>query len=58
MDTFQSGEVLEKAITYMGATTEQVEKYGEMLRQWGQGTCEITMQPNRKNLLRLNYKLL
>jgi hypothetical protein len=24
----------------------------------GQGTCDITIQPNRKNLLRLDYKLL
>jgi hypothetical protein len=56
--TFASGDVLDKAITYMGATTEQVERYREMLQLWGQGSCEITIQPNKRNLLRLDYKLL
>src|ERR1700724_822898 len=52
---FQSGDVLEKAITYLGSSKEQVDCYRDIMRRWGQGTCEITIQPHRKNLLRLDY---
>lgn len=55
---FESGDVLVKAITYLSANREQVEKFQDIMRRWGQGTCEITIKPTRKNLLRLDYKLL
>jgi hypothetical protein len=50
--------VLEKAITYLGATTEELEEFRDAMRRWGQGSSALAIQPNKKNLLRLDYKLL
>ncbi|MCU1249756.1 MAG: hypothetical protein JWQ49_2785 [Edaphobacter sp.] len=55
---FASADVLEKAITYLGATTEELEEFRDAMRRWGQGSSALAIQPNKKNLLRLDYKLL
>ena len=56
--TFSSGETLEKAIRYLGATDEQVAEYLANLSRWGQGSTSIRLLPNRKNLLRIDYSKL
>jgi hypothetical protein len=56
--TFSSGETLEKAIRYLGATDEQVAEYLNNLSRWGQGSTSIRLLPNRKNLLRIDYSKL
>jgi hypothetical protein len=53
--TFASAETLEKALRYLGATDEQIEEYRSDLRRWGQGSTHITLLPNRKNLLRIDF---
>jgi hypothetical protein len=56
--TFSSGETLEKAIRYLGATDEHVAEYLANLSRWGQGSTSIRLLPNRKNLLRIDYSKL
>ena len=56
--TFSSGETLEKAIRYLGATDEQIAEYLNNLGRWGQGSTSIRLLPNRKNLLRIDYSKL
>lgn len=55
---FVSGDVLEKALVYVGMTPEQLEHHRDGMRKWGQGTSKLTIQPHRKNLLRINYRKL
>jgi hypothetical protein len=50
--------VLEKAITYLGMTPEQLADHQDGMRMWGQGTSKLTIQPHRKNLLRIDYRRL
>jgi hypothetical protein len=56
--TFTSGDTLEKALIYLGATDEQMEHYRQAMRAWGQGSTHIRLLPNRKNLLRIDYSKL
>jgi hypothetical protein len=53
---FAWGEVLEKALVYLGMTTEQLDEHRDGMRRWGQGTSKLTIQPHRKNLLRTDYR--
>jgi recombinational DNA repair protein (RecF pathway) len=53
--TFASGEVLERALLYLGMTWEQLAEHQDTMRRWGQGSSRLTVQPNRRNLLRLDY---
>jgi hypothetical protein len=39
----------------LGATPEQLADFDSSHRRWGQGTVQITLQPCRKNLLRMDY---
>jgi hypothetical protein len=55
---FASGDVLEKALIYLGVTSEQLEQHRDGMRRWGQGTSKLTIQPHRKNLLRVDYRRL
>ncbi len=52
---FQSAETLEKALRYLGATEEQIEEHRNQMKRCGQGSSNIRLLPNRKNLLRINY---
>jgi hypothetical protein len=52
----QSADTLRRLPAYLGATPEQLANYDNCQRRWGQGTVQITLQPSRKNLLRLDYQ--
>lgn len=52
---FQSAETLEKTLRYLGATDEQIEEHRATMRQTGQGSSNIRLLPNRKNLLKINW---
>jgi hypothetical protein len=54
----QSVTTLRRLLTYLGATSEQLADFDSSHRRWGQGTVQITLQPCRKNLLRIDYRLL
>ena len=56
--TFSSGETLDKALVYLGATEEQMETHRKNMSRWGQGSTSIRLLPNRKNLLRIDYSKL
>ena len=49
----QSTAILRRLLAYLGATTEQLADFDNCYRRWGQSTVEITLQPGRKNLIRL-----
>jgi hypothetical protein len=55
---FASGDVLEKTLVYLGITQEQLTDDQDGMRMWGQGTSKLTIQPHRKNLLRIDYRRL
>ena len=50
----QSAATLRRLLAYLGATTEQLADFDDSHRRWGQGTVAITLQPCRKNLLRID----
>jgi hypothetical protein len=52
---FTSAETLEKALPYLGATNEQIEEHRDQMKRCGQGSSNIRLLPNRKNLLRIDY---
>ena len=54
----QSAETLRRVLAYLGATPEQLADFDSSHRRWGQGTVKITLQPCRRNLLRIDYSLL
>jgi hypothetical protein len=54
----QSAETLRRLLAYLGATPEQIANYDDSHRRWGQGTVQITLQPCRKNLLKIDYRRL
>ena len=55
----QSAETLRRLLAYLGATPEQLADFdNNSHRRWGQGTVQITLQPGRKNLLRIDYQRL
>lgn len=49
-----SGPTLRRLLAYLGATPEQLKEFDTAFRAWGQGSIRITLEPGRKNLLRLN----
>jgi hypothetical protein len=53
--TFASGETLDKALVHLGATDAQMEDDRQSMRAWGQGGTHISLLPNKKNLLRIDY---
>jgi hypothetical protein len=53
-----TAETLEKALRYLGATNEQIEAHRATMRQTGQGSSNIRLLPNRKNLLRIDWNRL
>jgi hypothetical protein len=48
-----SGATLRRLLAYLGATPTQLADFDHAFRVWGQGSVRITLQPGRKNLLRL-----
>jgi hypothetical protein len=50
----QSAETLRRLLAYLGATPEQLAHFDNSHRRWGQGTVTITLQPRRKNLLKID----
>jgi hypothetical protein len=56
--SFQSAETLERALRYLGATDERIEKHSQAMQQTGQGSSHIRLLPNRKNLLRIDFSKL
>jgi hypothetical protein len=55
---FASGETLERALKYLGATEEQMAAHRETMKQTGQGSSHVRLMPNRKNLLRIDWEKL
>jgi hypothetical protein len=51
----QSAATLRRLLAYVGATPEQIAEFGSCHSRWGQGAVQITLQPGRKNLLRIDY---
>jgi putative SOS response-associated peptidase YedK len=45
-------------IGYLGATKEQLETHCEHQRYWGQGSSNMRLLPNKRNLLKIDYRLL
>jgi hypothetical protein len=41
-----------------GYDPEQLADHQDGMRRWGQGTSKLTIQPHRKNLLRIDYRRL
>ena len=54
----QSAATLRRLLTYLGATPDQLAEFDSSHRRWGQGTVQITLQPCRKNLLKVDYQRL
>jgi len=54
----QSATTLRRLLAYLGTTPEQLADYDNCQRRWGQGTVQITLQPGRKNLLRIDSQRL
>ena len=54
----QSAETMRRLLAYLGATPVQLADFDRSHRRWGQGTVQITLQPCRKNLLRIDYQRL
>jgi len=50
-----SGDFRESPLRYLGATDEQIAAHRTDVEQWGQGSSQIRLLPNRKNLLRIDY---
>ena len=50
-----SKDTLRRLLAYLGATPDQLADLDQRLRNWGQGTTQITLRPGRKNLLRIDY---
>jgi hypothetical protein len=55
---FQSAETLEKALSYMGATSEQIVTHRKTMQQTGQGSSHVRLLRNRKNLLKIDWSKL
>ena len=49
----QSAETLRRLLAYLGATPGQLADFESGVCRWGQGTVKFTLQPCRKNLLRI-----
>jgi hypothetical protein len=49
-----SPENLRRLLAYLGANREALHEYNRCHRSHGQGNVRITLQPGRKNLLRLS----
>jgi hypothetical protein len=55
---FASAERLDRALVYLEATEEQMQEFRDALRRWGQGSSHITLQPRKKNLLKIDWSKL
>lgn len=55
---FTSGETLDRALVYLGATDDQMQEHRQSMRSWGQGSSHIRLMPNRKNLLKIDWSKL
>jgi hypothetical protein len=55
---FTSAETLDRALVYLGATDEPMREHRDQMRRCGQGSSNIRLLPDRKNLLRIDYNKL
>jgi uncharacterized protein (DUF2126 family) len=56
--TFTSAGALENALRYLGGTEEQLEVHRRQMARCGQGSSNIRLLPDWKNLLRIDYSKL
>jgi hypothetical protein len=49
----QGAETLRRLLAYLGATAAQLADFDSAVLRLGQGTVRFTLQPYRKNLLRI-----
>jgi hypothetical protein len=54
----ESAATLRRLLAYLGATPEQLADFDDSHRRWGQGSVRITLQPCRKNLLKIDHERL
>lgn len=54
----KSVATLHKALAYLGATLEELKEFDVALSSWGQGSVWLTLQPGKKNLLRIRSEYL
>lgn len=55
---FASGEVLERALVYLGMTPGQLAAHRETMSRSGEGISTMTLVPRRKNLLKIDWEKL
>lgn len=55
---FASAETLDRAMVYLGATEEQMKEHRDVMRRCGQGSSHISLQPRKKNLLKIDWSKL
>ncbi len=55
---FTSGEVLERALVYLGMTLGQLAAHRETISRFGTWNQTMTLVPRRKNLLRIDWEKL
>jgi hypothetical protein len=55
---FTSAETLERALSYLGATDEQMKEHRDQMRRCGQGSSQVRRLPLRKNLLKIDWSKL
>lgn len=48
-------QALRKMMRYLGASDEQMVSFEDSLRRWGQGSMQMRLLPNRRNLLHIDY---
>ena len=53
-----SHETVLRMMEYLGATKEQLAAHCEHQRYWGQGSSNMRLLPNKRNLLKIDYQLL
>lgn len=54
----KKADTLRKILLYLGATRDELARFDYALRSWGQGSAWLTLQPDRKNLLRIRSEFL
>jgi hypothetical protein len=53
-----SHETVLRMMEYLGATKEQLATHCEHQRYWAQGSSKMRLLPNKRNLLKIDYRLL
>ena len=53
-----SHDTVLRMMEYLGATKEQLATHCDHQRSWGQGSSHMRLLPNKRNLLKIDYRLL